>query len=259
MGSESLVEFVVGSSVRTDVLSAITRGTTGTDDMLATLDASESAVYNAFSALERRGLIRSPDGRWEATGSGRLVADLVEQRREICTLLADEYWEAHDVSVLPRQFRIRLDELSAVDVVRASETDPHGVVREIAARIGNAESVDVISPIYHTEYDESMPDSDEARLAVNKDVVEEGLRTVGNPDEVDTYEHTSVRVLDVDVALGITDGTLLLSLPTLAGRYDSRSEVLGEGERAVAWGEALFEHYWERATPIEEVVAEFLD
>lgn len=256
MGDDTLVGYVVGSSVRRDVLRTIASGTTDTDAVLSELSASESAVYNAFTALNRRGLLRSTDGGWAVTGRGRVVADFLAHQRDLCGLLADDYWETHDTAALPRRFRIRLAELAGAEIVRASETDPHAVVREIAARVANATAADIVSPVYHTEYDESMPDSEDARLVVNRAIVEEALAGTDDPAEVDTYERTSVRILDVDVALGITGGTLLLSLPTVDGQYDSRTEVIGEGDRAIAWGRDLFDYYWDRATPVAEFVGE---
>jgi predicted transcriptional regulator len=62
----------------------------------------------------------------------------------------------------------------------------------------------------------------------------------------------------VDVAVSVTDGHLLLSLPTLDGQYDSRTEVLATDERALAWGRDLFEYYWDRAVPEEEFLARLL-
>jgi predicted transcriptional regulator len=49
----------------------------------------------------------------------------------------------------------------------------------------------------------------------------------------------------------------MLSLPTIDGQYDSRTEVLATDERALAWGRDLYEYYWERATPVETFLADF--
>ncbi|QLH78625.1 DUF1724 domain-containing protein [Halosimplex rubrum] len=258
MSSESIVGYVLGSSVRTDVLLAVVAEERSMSALIDTVDASESAVYNAVGDLERKGLARSLEAGWAATGSGQLVADLLEQQGNLCRLLADDYWREHDVSALPRRFRIRLTELAGAEVVRASDTDPHAVVREVRDRVerGGA-NVDIVTPIYQAEYEAVMPDAADARLLVDRSVALDALERAGSPGEADQWTDTAVRVLDVDVGIAVTDGEIMLSLPTIDGRWDSRTEVLAADDRAMEWGRDLFEHYWDRATPNDEFVAEY--
>ncbi|MFB6152002.1 MAG: helix-turn-helix transcriptional regulator [Haloarculaceae archaeon] len=257
MTSGPVVEYVVGSSVRTDLLLALVRDRRPTDDLVDAIDASESAIYSATSDLERRGLIRSVDGRWAPTGSGRLVADLLDQQSTLSEMVEDDYWRDHDVGALPRRFRLRLTELADAEVFRAPDTNPHAVVREVCERVEAAgERVDILTPIYQSEYEAVMPDSTEARLLIDATVAEEAIEAAGSREEAaPPFDETAVRTLGVDVGIGVTDDDLMLSLPTIDDQYDSRTEVFASDERAIEWGRDLFEHYWQRATPAEE----FLD
>jgi len=261
VSSESVVGYVLGSSVRTDVLLAVVAERRSMSELIGAVEASESAVYNAVGDLERKGLLRSLEAGWASTGSGQLVADLLEQQGNLCRLLADDYWREHDVSALPRRFRLRLTELAGAEVVRASDTDPHAVVREVRDRVDRAgTNVDIVTPIYQAEYEAVMPDSPDARLLVDRSVALDALERVDSPEEADQWTETAVRVLDADVGIAVTDEEILLSLPTVDGRWDSRTEVLATDDRAMEWGRDLFEHYWDRATPNDEFVAEyFLD
>ncbi|MFC7195284.1 hypothetical protein ACFQL4_12455 [Halosimplex aquaticum] len=101
MNTDKIVGYVLGSSVRTDVLTAVVGERQPMDELIGSIEASESAVYNAVGDLERRGLVRSLEDGWDATGSGRLVADLLEQQENLCRLLEDDYWRTHDVGALP--------------------------------------------------------------------------------------------------------------------------------------------------------------
>lgn len=254
---ESVFRRVLGSTVRTDVLQTVAADPAAIDDLIDGVDASESAVYNAVGDLERQGLLRSTDDRLCATGSGQLVADLLTQQGNLCELLSDDYWRTHDVASIPRRFRLRLTELAGADVFRAPETDPHAVVRRVTDRVDQAgEHVDIVTPIYQAEYEAVMPDAEDARLIVDGQMVEEAIERVGGLEEARQFEQTGVRVLDVDVGVGVTDEHLMLSLPTIDGSYDSRTEVFATDERALAWGRDLFEYYWDRATPDDQFIAE---
>lgn len=256
VNTESIVGYVLSSSVRIDVLLAARADRLSMDALIDSVDASESAVYNAIGDLERKGLVRSLDDGWEASGSGQLVADLLEQQENLCRLLADDYWRGHDVSSLPRRFRLRLTELADADVFHASDTDPHAIVREVCDRVERAgPAVDIVTPIYQAEYEAVMPDAPDARLVVDTTVALEALERLDSPEDARAWEQTDVRVLDVDVGIGVTENEMMLSIPTIEGQYDSRTEVLAEDERAKAWGRDLFEYYWDRAIPNEEFVA----
>jgi predicted transcriptional regulator len=254
----SVFRDVLGSSVRTDVLVRIAGVPSVTEELIEAVDASQSAVYNAVGDLERQGLLRTVEGRHEVTGSGQLVADLLEQQENLCRLLEDDYWETHDVGALPRRFRLRLTELAGAEVFRAPDTDPHAGVREVSKRVEAAEErVDIVTPIYQAEYETVMPDTDGARLVIDTTVLQESLDRVGSIEEARTFEDTDVRLLDIDVGVGVTEDHLMLSLPTVDGQYDSRTEVLATDERALAWGRDLNEYYWERATPVDDFLESF--
>jgi len=258
VSDDRLVSYVLNSSVRTDVLEGVVDDPVPTEALIERVDASESAVYNALRDLERRGLVRSVDDCWGATGSGHLVADLIEQQGNLCPLLSDDYWRTHDVGALPRRFRIRLTELADAEVYRGSDTDPHAVVREVVERVEAASpDVDIVSPIYQAEYEAVMPDSERSRLLLDRTVVEEALQGVETVEEARTYERTPIRILDVDVGVAVTPDHLMLSLPTIDGQYDSRAEVIATDDRAIAWGEDLFEHYWNLGHPVEEFLADY--
>ncbi|WP_459193960.1 helix-turn-helix transcriptional regulator [Halosimplex sp. J119] len=259
MTTDQIVGYVLSSSVRTDVLSAVVAERRSMEALIDDVDASESAVYNAVGELERKGLVRTVDGERAATGSGKLVADLLEQQENLCRLLEDDYWRGHDIGALPRRFRLRLTELADAEVYRATDTDPHAVVREVRERVERAGTdVHIVTPIYQAEYEAVMPDSPDARLLVDTTVAMEALDRIESPEEAEQWKQTPVRVLDVPVGVGVTDHEAMLSLPTIDGQYDSRTEVIAESERAIEWGRDLFEYYWDRAVPNEEFLAEQL-
>lgn len=236
---------VLGSSVRSAVLEQVAGGTTDTEAILAALDASSSAVYNAFGALEEEGLLRDGDAGWELTGRGAVVATFLDARADVEAVLVDTapYWQHHRVTDLPPRFQLRLGELAGAEHRRASETQPQRVVGEIADCIASGDRIEVISPIFVPEYADALPDRPDTRLIVTPSIA--ATETDG-PD----LEHVDARVANVNFALGVTDSVLLLSLPTLDGQYDARSEIVAESAAAREWGRDLFRWQWERAAPV---------
>lgn len=256
------LQFVLSSSVRSDLLRAIAEGTRTTDDLLASIDASSSAIYSALGRLEESSLVSSDGEAWSLTGSGRLVADFVSRRDRLERVLAEaeSYLAAHDLSAIPPAYRLRMSELAGAEVLEASETEPQRVVRELTERFQTAERADVMSPIYAEALGSAMPTTDDSRLLLDVGVVETAVEAVDGDEalerELDDWTDTNVRVDHVEFALAVTDEALLLSLPDLDGSYDARTEFVAETERGREWGIDLFEDYWTDAEPLGPYVRE---
>jgi predicted transcriptional regulator len=252
-GGRTLAEYVIGSTVRAGVLRAIADGANSIEELLASLEASESAVYGAVSELETRGLLTELDEGYELTGTGRLVTDLVDQLDRMDELFATDaaYWESHELSVLPEQFRTRLPELAGCEIIRATEADPHRVVRHVTERIEDAERVSIVTPIYQDEYATGLPHSGEVELLFDESILDE-FATEPLASGADPPPGAETRVGDVSFALTVTDSCLLLSLPLLDGQYDTRTELVAEHEAAMRWGQQLFEYVWEQGVPVED-------
>jgi predicted transcriptional regulator len=254
-GDRTYIEYVAGSSVRSDVVLAVAGGTDTMEGLLAEIDASESAVYGAVSELRGKGLLTDPDD-FRLTGIGEIVADALERLEATDALLSGDtdYWRTHCVDVLPCRFRAELSALAGCDVIRATETDPHRAVRTVARRLEEAESAAIATPIYQEEYAMQLPDVSDLRLLLNRAVVEDASADAIEGG-IEPPADADIRVGDVGFALTVTDEVVMLSLPKIDGGYDTQSELFAEHERALDWGQRLYEHCWERARPVEEFVS----
>ncbi|WP_423744801.1 transcriptional regulator FilR1 domain-containing protein (plasmid) [Haladaptatus sp. SPP-AMP-3] len=251
---QSLTEYVLRSGARTAVLQAIVDGCETTRALLNRDLASESAVYNALTELENRGLIYSPrTKRWAPTGIGSVVSALVrEQRKTERVLRIDiDYWKQHDVTALPSSDLLRIADLTGGTVVRATDTHPSRAVREVERRLETTTSASVIAPIFNERYSDALLDGDgDARLVLATDVLHSLLATT----DATVDEDLNVRVADASFALTVTDDSVLLSLPLLDGSYDTQTEFVVETDRARRKANELFEAVWADAKPADEYV-----
>lgn len=258
--SAAPLQFVLSSSVRSDVLRAVADGTRTTDALLDAVDASSSAVYDALGRLEEAALLRSAGEEWSLTGSGRIVADCVCERYRIEHLLdrAGCYLATHDACAIPEPFRRRLGELAGGEVIRASSTEPQAVFREIRDRLERADRALVVTPIYDELYEAVLPETAETRVVVDPVVVDSVAADLDTTAEIESgleaYAPYDIRVREANFALAVTDSALLLSLPLLEGDYDTQSEFVAERESARRWGQDLFEALWTDGEPLDAYV-----
>lgn len=252
MPTDSRIDYVRSSSVRTDVVDSLSDRTLSTTRILAALDASESAVYDALSNLQARGIIAETDGGWRLTGTGRLVCDTLDRQQATDRLLAADptYWDRHDVTALPQQFRCRLPELGDYEIVRAAESDLRGLVPWVVSHLEDVESCEVISPMYHREYEEAMPDNTDSRLVAGERVIDDVLLNQPGDESPGRYDETAVRVTKVPFALAVSERWAILTIPEHGDQW-SDAKLIGTADSAVDWGRELFEHVWAGSTPLE--------
>ena len=253
------VAFVLGSEARREVLARLADCDDSGRGVVTACEASESAVYDALGRLADRGYVEeTTEGAWRLTGAGRLVADTVERCERLdCIIGGDtEYWAAHDPTGLPAEFRRTIDRLECCEVVRSPDTDPYRAARSVERAIDSANTVAIVAPIYSDRHAEALleTDAERRRLIMTPGMVARLLED--EPAGPDTeLGDLSIRVQPAAISMTVTDGSLLFSLPTPDGSFDATSEVVAEGDAAIEWGRRLFEHYWERGTPVGQWIA----
>jgi predicted transcriptional regulator len=256
MTADCPVDFVRLSGVRTAVLSAVVGGTDRTRDIVEDLDASESAVYEAVDALMDRGIIEKREGGWEPTGVGIVVADLLERQRHTTDVLnaAPEYWQSHDTSVLPVEFRERLADFRGFEVVAGTDADPGRAVRAGVEDVRTADRLDAVAAVYHDQVADVLSEGDRKMRFVLARSLAEGL--VSDPPPSTGPTDAPTRTAPVDFSVTVTDQRVYLSLPRSDGTPDIQRQVVAEGDRAIRWGRDLFEHCWEAAVPVAEAMGD---
>lgn len=247
----TLHEFVARSAVRTAVLRAAADGGATIDDLLASVDGSRSAVYKSVDALADEGLVSRRDDGVVTTGRGDVLAGCLVDRDRLGRLVADDYWESHDASVLPARFRRRLPALAGAEVVASPPTFPCRARERARSLLADADSVDVLVAVRDPERASVL--TARAAEAEPRVVVAEGLPDPGAaaPDA----DAAAVRTGPAPCDLFVTDSELALRLPTLDGGYDADAFLLARSDAALAWGRDLFDRQWRRGTKRRRQVA----
>lgn len=136
-------------------------------------------------------------------------------------------------------------------MIRSPDTDPYRAARRVARAIRAASDVAIVAPVYSDRHATALLESEaeRRRLVMTPPMVDRLLADQPTGPDAD-LDALSIRVQPAAVSVTVTDSRLLLSLPEADGSFDATAELLAESDAAIAWGRDLFEHYWERGTPI---------
>lgn len=273
MPSQSPNEFVITSSVRTEIIRRVSEKTTPTDALLSEITASDSAVYDALSTLRERGLLIESDSGWELTAHGHLVADSVSAWRSSEDFLARDpsYWKNHRIDVIPAPFRRRLPAVGEYEIVRDAPEEPNRSEDVAISMIESADYCELTTPYYSRRHQAAIPRHPKTRLLVTRDAIDVSLQRYkdGHREELNNLEPATIRLTDCQFASTVTDDKLKFELPTLSEGKTGRQEGTGptdenergsvadttalfvsETESAVQLGRDLFEMLWADSDPL---------
>jgi predicted transcriptional regulator len=257
MPNKSAHQFVGSSSVRTNVVSHLSAGPAPTEDLIDALDVSESAVYNALSELDERGLVREASTGWGLTGHGQLVAQSVERWQSVERLVETdpEYWELYRINTLPPAFQRRLHEITPYEIVRGERPKVNRNHEVIAERMQTVDSCRLVSPIYLPEHDPFIPDSPETKMLLTRGVID-GVLANEDRDIFEVNPQSKIRLAPVEFGLNVGESYMCLVLPNLEDRRKKAPTLVSEADAAIQWGEALFASLWADAEPVESYLRE---
>lgn len=266
---ESSAAFVLTSSIRRALLTELSTGAAETDALLAGVDASDSAVYDALSTLRDRGVLIEHDGRWTLTASGQLIADTVEDWQSMEAFLEGdpEYWKRHRMGVIPAPFRRRLPEISAYDIVRDEPGDPNRHEEVVISAMASAHHCLITTPFYSWRHQQAVPDHPKTRMLVTREATDVSMQRLKDGErEPITPQLHETRLTTCRFASVVTDEALFFGLPRTdtysqsdsgeaAGLAGTTATFVSETEAAVKWGRELFEWLWDQSDLMEPYIA----
>jgi len=262
MPSQSPNEFVIASSVRTEIVLRVVDGPQPTDALLSGIDASDSAVYDALSTLRERGLLVEGDEGWDLTAHGALVADSIAawQAAEEFLTTDPDFWKHHRLDVLPAEFRRRLPKIGDYEIIRDSPQDPNRSEDVAIGMLESADHCELTTPYYSRRHQEAIPTHPDTRLLVTREAIDVSFQRYkdGRREELNALTPASIRLTECQFASVVTDETLKFELPAAEGTEsgsdgsgtDTTAIFVSETDAAVEFGRDLFETLWAESDPI---------
>ncbi|WP_136591252.1 helix-turn-helix transcriptional regulator [Salinigranum halophilum] len=245
----SVCQFVTASSIREDIVRLLAKQQQPTPKLIEKLDACRSGVYKELSNLRQRGALTEGEDGWQLTACGQLVTDTIARRQATEEFIGRdiEYWQHHDLDLLPDRFRRRLPCIGEYEVVRGEMPAVDRHISEFVSRIEASEGPDVLTPIFVRGLNDTIPDSPDTRVLVTSEVRDRLLGT--EPKRKQAFLKAQVRVVQAEFGLGRTAESLCLVFPTRAdGEW--QATLISETDAAAQWGEELFESLWVNAEPV---------
>lgn len=201
---------------------------------------------------------RIPDGRYNLTAFGKQILETIEEIAFVSQFR--DYFLTHSVSQIPREYQIKLRDLSKSEyndnimtfirklekVIKEAEKEVLLLVEQfplnhlsiIMAAIERGVVFKIIEPIERT----LNPDLE--ALAPQDSLTLERIKLTPQVEQ---------RMIDkINIFLVVSENDAVLAFPTIEGEYDYKG-FRAMDKHALEWCKGLFDHVWEKASVRKEI------
>ena len=251
------VEFLARSANRVAVLQSLADAPRSRSDLAAETGASQATLGRILGDFEERSWVRRADGAYEATATGKLVANAFS---DLLDVLETERDLRDIVDYLPTEaMAFDLARLADATITVPTETRPNAPLQRLLELEREATAIRAFSHAFN-----------EQTLSLTAERVAAGslsFQGVFSRGAIDALARESTLRRRLESLLGTSDaavrvrdsgvpvaGTLADDRVHLLVRDDSgvlRASIDTDDPVVVDWAETAFEEYWESGTPLD--------
>lgn len=250
------IEFLSLSTNRVDVLTRLAEGPQTRQELGASIDASQPTLGRILRDFEDRNWITRTAEGYEATVTGRLVADGID---EFYGLLETELKLREFVDWLPtEELTFDLRQLRDATITVPTRTRPGAPVGRVIELVEDAEEVTVLSHAFNDRMLQAVTDwvdgGDRFEGVFSADAIKsvtEDTALAGQLRTLLAAETAAVRIYDgpVPLAVTLTDTMVSLLIRDDAGRLQAAIDT--DNTPVSVWAAELYERYRNDSRPLE--------
>jgi len=237
------LHFILASVDRRRILSELQKEELHVNEVAKRLEMTATETLRQFQRMSEAGLLQKiPDGKYRVTPYAKLILDISSPLDFISE--NREYFQDHDVLLLPPEFRARLGELSGCKLIPTT-IDTINAVTEMF--LDAQERIDTV-----TMGTESIIKIEEQRSREGVKVrwlMHESLKPKAPSILRSWQKPPEIRWTPTVIGhIVVTDKAALLTIRGNDGRMTYESFV-GHDAVFMKWAGELFNHEWEKAKP----------
>ncbi len=226
-------------------------------DLKADVSMRETSILHVMKEFEALSLTTKAEGTYKLTSLGVIEGQLCREyylSAEVIERFKD-FWLSHDLSVIPPNLLLKIGSLKDSVFVKAGATELTKVHETFVQLLLSSKRIKGISPIFHPDFvvaiQHVLEEGDSAALIMSPQVLAKTLTSVKLEQMEEYLKKEKLRIFlneKPKVALAVTDKCLSLGLFSLNQEYDYRADLVSFSQRAIDWGEELFENVLKNST-----------
>ncbi|MET1124863.1 MAG: winged helix-turn-helix domain-containing protein [Archaeoglobaceae archaeon] len=247
---------VLAPEKRRAILSKLKEGKKDLKTLSSEVEASPPVVLKHLKKLEEAKLVEREGRQYSLTYLGDLVLVAVEDFERFLKFVERDYdyWLEHDLTNLPREFKLRLPEIGNYEIIRSDGEEVLRHFKVFSKVYTESKIVRALSAVMFPDHPKMFVDiakKADVEVVVTSKIVK-SLREYYQK-ELQEFLDAGGKIYvndDVRMTVIVTEKALCLGFFLRDGVYDTESGVISYDESAKKWGFEVFEYFKARSQPL---------
>ncbi|TQD28405.1 winged helix-turn-helix domain-containing protein [Methanolobus vulcani] len=255
----SLTETIWFSEKRRKILLLLLDGPKKPEEMKEAFGVAWRSLILPLKELREAELVCNPEGMYELSYIGKLIAETVKPVNGILNLFEKDtdYWVKRDLNAIPKYLLDRMGEIEDCIIAEPELNDMFEPPVEFTEGLLHSKYVHSVFSIYHPLYppfySELAEKETEVSIVLTQSVMQRMLEDKDKElQKMRDSQNTKLFLYEKDVcppSMVVTDNFISASFFNVNGRYDHR-DIMSYSRSSRNWGEEMFKHYQNMATEI---------
>lgn len=256
----SLITLLLSSEKRTDLLLLLKEKPRTIEEINSELDTNSVAILPQLKRLKESGLVVQEDRVYSLSLLGKILVRRMESLVKAFRLLEDnyDYWPGVKPGGIPPVFFKLMEELMAYVSDRYHGDDSSSMYQEVTEALCSSKQILLIISYPDLRYPGICAEHAKKGMKVSVILTQpifEKFRVEFKP-ELDTLlrlENSEIYVLSSEITpptVAVTDTMVLTRFSSGKNDGSEKNSMVSFGEKAVQWGQELFEHFRALAEPL---------
>ncbi|MBO8180223.1 MAG: winged helix-turn-helix domain-containing protein [Archaeoglobus sp.] len=250
-------EALACSGQRKKILNILSSSPKSTKEISDLTGISSPLISRHLKKLNELGFVEKDGTRYILTDKGYFVYLALEKFRKIVEILDKdpEFWEIHDFSGIPDEFKLRIDEIGDYEILRSGKDEVLRHFKVFSSIYTESKVVRLASAIFFPSHPKMFAEIS-AKADVEVIIPLKALNKLKSEyrEELEHYLSNGGKIYrndDVKLTVIVTERALCMGFFLRDGKYDTESGLLSLDSSAIRWGFELYNYFKKSAVPVE--------
>ncbi|WP_440952108.1 helix-turn-helix transcriptional regulator [Methanococcoides sp. FTZ1] len=258
----SLTDNVWLSEKRTNLLLLLMEGPRDIEQIKMSLNVTSRGMMPQIKKLKEKHLIIEDGDYYKLSNIGELIVKNMLPLINTLSMISDNrnYWEEHDITILPPHLFKRLHELGNYLLLEPDLHHTFEIPKEFTENLLKSKEIKSIISFYRPEYPKFYSELAEKANSLTLILSEAAFKRMKNNCMKELEYLLSAKNSRVLVykgkarppAIDVSEWFMYISFFNKNGSYD-HNDIMSFDESALQWGSELFDHYCEQSVEIKDV------
>ncbi len=253
-------KFITNSTVRNKIILSLNQFPQDLYELKDKLNLKSSPILREIKLLQKQNLVYKENNHYFLSPQGKIISLKLESLiNAFLTMKNKKIWLNHDISSIPPYFMRNIGCLRDSFMIESTLSDIRKPNTHYKKMLSSVSKIKAVSPIYDYSYVEvylnSLQKDIEVDLIFTEPVMQkineifnqkEIIETISNSKNLGIWKIEA----ELKIAFTVTEEFFSMGLFLENGTYDSTLNLVSKDEKAITWGNRLFEYYLKDAQKV---------